>query len=91
MGPLFFNIFYWKWVYLQAAEVIPDQLHSNLGTLLFDESLALSYPQCHAVLTHFAQLLDLDAYRHFCQAVHVRQSMLDTCQFVLQAKSKVGH
>ncbi|XP_076470158.1 rotatin-like isoform X2 [Babylonia areolata] len=72
----------------QAVEVIPDQLHDTLGSLLFDESLALSYPQCHGVLTHFAHLLDLDAYRHYLQASHLRQSMQDTCRFVLQARAK---
>ena len=75
---------------VQAVDVIPDRLYNSLGTALFDESLATSYPQCHAVLTHFAQLLDLEAFRHFCQMLHVRQSMLDTCRFVLQARSKVS-
>ncbi|XP_070193440.1 rotatin-like [Littorina saxatilis] len=77
--------------YHQAVEVIPDQLHAGLGTVLFDESLALSYPQCHAVLMHFAQLLELEEYRNFCQTVHVRQSMVDTCRFVLEAESKTVH
>lgn len=72
----------------QAVDIIPEQLYGNLGAVMFDESLALSYPQCHAVLTHFAQLLDLDSCRHFGQTVHIRQSMMDTCRFVLQVQSK---
>lgn len=69
---------------------MPERLKVSLGPILFDESLAISYPQCHAVLTHYAQVLGLDDYRHFCQTVHIRQSMQDTCRFIELACTQVS-
>ncbi|BFZ19694.1 hypothetical protein BsWGS_22732 [Bradybaena similaris] len=69
--------------------VVPEKLKPVLRSLVYDEPLAMLYPQCRFVMLAATKNLNLSVPLDFQQALDVCRCLARTCEFCLHWKDEV--
>lgn len=69
--------------YKMARNILPTQLISAIGLIVFDEGLSQSYSDVQIKLLAYLQHVDQDKYSVYVSTAKVCQSMQKTCKFLM--------
>ncbi|XP_052063673.1 rotatin-like [Mytilus californianus] len=69
--------------YKMARNILPTQLVSAIGIVVFDEGLSQSYSDVQIKLLAYLEQVDREKYNVYVSASRVCQSMQKTCKFLM--------